>query len=355
MMFLLAPTVRFGFLAVVSGTLGLHAAAPAAPNSTYPPLPEAVASFGAATLDDWLYVYGGHRGERHRYNVEDVSGAFHRLKLSGDGGWERLPDSQPLQGAALVSYVEALYRIGGMAARNQRDAPHDLYSSDLVARFDARRQQWEPLPALPAPRSSHDAAVVGGTLFVVGGWQLRGKDTKPTWHNSVWTFDVSQPARAWAAISQPFKRRGLAAAALGSRLYCLGGMDAEGNTSLAVDVYDPARQSWSAGPELPGGPMKGFGCAATVCGGRLYVSGMKGALYRLASSGDAWEPAGQLEHPRFFHRLVPAVRAGLIALGGEDSEAKRNDLEFIRLAPSQTSLETTSLANPAAPDPAEHP
>jgi len=352
MMHLPTQSVRFGFLAVVSGTLRLHSAAP---DSTYPPLPEAVASFGAATLDGGLYVYGGHRGERHRYNAEDVSGAFHRLDLSGARGWERLPEGQPLQGAALVPHDQALYRIGGMAARNRREAPHDLYSSDIVARFDLRRRQWEPLPGLPAPRSSHDAALVGDTLYVVGGWQLRGQEEKPAWHDAVWTFDVTQPARPWAAIPQPFKRRGLAAAALGSRLYCLGGMDAEGNTSLAVDVYEPARQSWDAGPELPGGTMKGFGCAAAVCGGRLYVSGLKGALYRLATGADAWEPAGALEHPRFFHRLVPAGSHGLIAIGGEDSESKRNDLEFLPVAPLPGPLQPTTRVDPNVEVPALRP
>lgn len=316
---------------MLAGGVSLHASQPATAEQGYPGLPEAVASFGAAALDGWLYVYGGHRGERHRYNAEDVSGTFHRLNLSGGGSWERLPDSQPVQGAALVAQGRMLYRIGGMAAQNRRGETHDLRSSRAVERFAVDGRRWEPLPALPAPRSSHDAAVVADTLYVVGGWQLHGGDTKATWHDSVWAFDLDRPGSAWDAVPQPFKRRGLAAAALGTKLYCLGGMDSEGDTSLAVDVYDTARKTWVAGPELPGGPMKGFGCATAVCAGRLYVSGMKGVLYRLAAGGEAWEAAGQLEHPRFFHRLVPAGPAGLIALGGEDSESKRADLEFLPL------------------------
>jgi hypothetical protein len=32
----------------------------------------------------------------------------------------------------------------------------------------------EDIAPLPAPRSSHDAVVLGNKLYVVGGWQLNG-------------------------------------------------------------------------------------------------------------------------------------------------------------------------------------
>jgi uncharacterized GH25 family protein len=39
----------------------------------YAPLPRAVSSFGAAVVDDWLYVYGGHCGKTHVYSTENVA------------------------------------------------------------------------------------------------------------------------------------------------------------------------------------------------------------------------------------------------------------------------------------------
>src|SRR5262245_4853750 len=36
--------------------------------TTLAPLPETVTSFGAVTDGDWLYVFGGHKGERHEYS-----------------------------------------------------------------------------------------------------------------------------------------------------------------------------------------------------------------------------------------------------------------------------------------------
>src|ERR1700754_5118982 len=67
-------------------------------------LPEPVTSFGAVTTGDYLYVFGGHKGERHDYNAEMVSGSFHRLKLTAGASWEKLPAAQPSQGLPLVAY-----------------------------------------------------------------------------------------------------------------------------------------------------------------------------------------------------------------------------------------------------------
>jgi N-acetylneuraminic acid mutarotase len=322
-------TVPTGLAAAAAVGLGVHADPVSLSDAVFPPLPEAVASFGATTLDDWLYVYGGHRGERHQYNSEDVSGAFHRLNLAKPTAWERLPSSLPLQGAALVAHAHALYRVGGMAAQNGRDEDHDLQSTAAVERYDVRRASWEDLPPLPAPRSSHDAAILGDTLYVGGGWQLHGGDAKATWHESLLSLDLSRPGSAWETHPQPFKRRALALAAVRPKLYCIGGMGADNKTALTVDVFDTVSGAWSPGPDLPAGPMKGFGCSAAPQGDRLYFSGMKGELHRLSAAGDAWEFVGKLHHARFFHRLVSAGTNGLIAVGGEDSESKRADLEFI--------------------------
>ena len=39
---------------------------------SYPPLPQAVSSLGAAVLDGQLYVYGGHAGDEQDFRRPDV-------------------------------------------------------------------------------------------------------------------------------------------------------------------------------------------------------------------------------------------------------------------------------------------
>jgi N-acetylneuraminic acid mutarotase len=308
-------------------------------------MPEAVTSFGAVSRGGWLYVFGGHKGERHQYSADEVSGAFHRLNLTEGKTWEKLPAAEPAQGAPLLADGEFIYRIGGMAAQNRKGQKHDLRSKSLVARYDVKRGHWEELASLPQPRSSHDAALIGRKLYAGGGWQLPGGTNKAIWHDTLLELDLSDRDAAWKAIPQPFKRRGLAVAALGSKLYFLGGMDSQNKPSLEVDIYDTRSGQWSKGPELPAGSMKGFGCSAIAQNGRLFFSGKKGELYQLSAAGGAWELVGKLQHPRFFHRLVPAGATQLVAAGGEDDESKRNDLELLTPSPRPlpTAQSTTAL------------
>lgn len=290
-------------------------------------LPEATSSFGAAAADGWLYVYGGHISPTHSYSTSAVSGHFARRRLSDDGTWETLPAGPPAQGLNLAAYQGRIYRVGGMQPRNEPAAPSDTHSLDAVARFDPGSGAWEALPPLPAPRSSHDVVVVGTRLFVLGGWNLRGRGQSTEWPASMDTLDLAAARPAWTSVPQPFKRRALVAAAHGDRIYVIGGFDEQSRVVRGVDVYDAARGTWSAGPALPGGPMNGFGPAAAVVNGRLIVSVDDGSLHRLRTDGSGWEPIGQAS-PRIVHRLVPDGDRVLI-LGGARGGANLDLVESL--------------------------
>ncbi len=322
--------------------------------SALAPLPETITSFGAATSDGWLYAFGGHKGERHDYSAEMVSGSFQRLKLSDGQAWEKLPSAAPGQGLALVAYDGELYRVGGMAARNHEAkqdklAKQKLYSLSLVQRFNPHDQRWENMTSLPSPRSSHDAVVLGSKLYVAGGWDLSGSVGKPVWQTNALVLDLDQPQSGWREFPQPFQRRGLALAALGTQVFCIGGMDSDNQPTAAVEIYDTATGLWSKGPDLPDGKYKGFSCSAIAQDGHIYVAALQGDLLRLSADERSWEVVGHLEQPRMAYRLVTAGKSQLIALGGEDGEEEKiPGLEL--LTPSAkplpaTPTETASLHN----------
>jgi hypothetical protein len=302
---------------------------------TLAPLPEAVTSFGAVTVGDWIHVCGGHRGERHDYTSETVSGSFHRLRWSGPAGgvWERLAPVEPAQGAPLVAFGSKIHRTGGMAARNRSGEPTDLHSKATVWSYDCAHVSagWQAGPPMPEPRSSHDAVVEGGALYVGGGWQLAGKPSAGRWLDAVWRLDLGKAGAAWESIPQPFRRRALAMAAANGRIYFLGGIDAEGEPSSAVDVLDTGNGQWSRGPDLPDGPMKGFGFSALALGGKVYASGLSGDVLELGPGDAEWRVVARLGSPRFFHRWVTAGNSHLVALGGEGNGAKLAQLEVVRV------------------------
>lgn len=295
------------------------------------PLPEAVTSFGAAVSGGRLFIYGGHTGERHVYTADKVSGALYALELRAGAAWESLPRSLAAQGTGLVAHGGKLYRAGGMAAQNLPGEKTNLRSLDSVARFDPATLSWEELPPLPAPRSSHDVAVIGDKFYVGGGWVLGGGMGSGRYHDTTAVLDLAARQPAWSEIPQPFQVRAHALAALGSRLFFLGGMTGSNQTTLAVEVLDTATGKWSSGPALPRGKLQGFGNSACVAGGRLYISGLSGEVHRLAADESGWETVAKLRQRRFFHRLIALDDATLLALGGEDEEGKIRDLEIVRL------------------------
>ena len=255
-------------------------------------MPEPVTSFGATVSDGWLYVYGGNTGQAHEFNRECVKGDFFRLPMPAGVAWEKLPGGLHLLSCPLVSDEGKVIRIGGMTAQNEKGAKSDLRSTDEVVRFDPATQQWDALPKLPESRSSHDAAILDHTLYVGGGWNITGGEDEgsPTkWHDTMLTLDLRAPEQGWHAQPQPFQRRAVAAAAQGGRVWFIGGIDRHDDLSSAVDWFEPATGQWGKGPELPSEAMAGFGAAACVQSGKLYVSPLSG---KAAHAQRRWHEMG---------------------------------------------------------------
>lgn len=278
-----------------------------------PTLPEAISSFGACRSGGWLYVFGGHVGRAHAHSRDNVVGSFHRLNLADGASWQALPGGPALQGTALVADREGvLYRIGGMTARNAAGAPPDLHSTASVARFDPRLGIWQETTPLPEPRSSHDAAVLGNHLYVVGGWHLHG-DEDGSWHRTAWVANLAEQPLRWQPLPSPGEpRRAAALATLCGQLVLLGGMDDDGMLA-SVRTLDPAAGTWSEGPPLPG---PAFGTAAIAVGDRLFASVMDGRMFAWNGVDTTWTEVARLETPRIFHRLAALDDRQLLVLGG---------------------------------------
>lgn len=316
-----------------------------AANETPPELPLPVASFGAvSTPDGALYFYGGHSGKRHKYNRDEVHGDLFRWKAGVDR-WEALAKDEPAQGASLVTAKGGVIRIGGMAARNAKGEKQDLWSSETAARYDVASQEWVPLPKLPQRRSSHDSIVCGDVLYVIGGWRMEG-ESDSVWHDTYLTLDLTKPDAVWESHPQPFKRRALAVQAIGSKVYAIGGMTDENETTSAVSVLDTKTGVWSDGPALPAEKIGGFGFAAVAHEGRLFSSGVTGRLLELR--GGTWVAVAKLAHPRYFHRLLSGGTGKIIAIGGESGEGVKAAPEIIPV-PSVDSAPLPEEPAPAKP------
>jgi uncharacterized GH25 family protein len=316
-------------------TLVIDAPNPPAVSASFAPMPQPASSFGAVASDNWLYLYGGHIADTHSYSLESVSGQFHRLSLADHKTWETLPGGPPLQGLNLAAWHGKIYRVGGMMPHNKAGEDADVRSVADCACFDPATSRWTAMPPLPEPRSSHDIAVIGDQLWVVGGWNLTGGTSNAHWLETALSLDLAVSQPRWKSIPQPFKRRALIAASCAGKLYAIGGFMTESAPSPRVDILDPTTGTWSAGPALPGPDRNGFGPAACNLAGNLYVSVADGTLYRLDQTGTTWDAVAKTT-PRIVHRLAPNG-SNILVIGGA---AKQKQLSLIESVP----VETTSTA-----------
>jgi N-acetylneuraminic acid mutarotase len=218
-----------------------------------------------------------------------------------------------------------------MIPKNEPGQPADTFSTRECAAFDPKAGKWQPLPDLPAGRSSHDVVVVNDTLVVVGGWDQKGKGEKPTWHDTTLTLDLKAKDARWQSVPQPFKRRALTAAAVGTKVYVIAGLGAE-KTDRQVDILDVATGKWATGPKLPGDDRVAFSPAATVVDNRLVVNTNAGPVYRLNDAADGWEQVGDAAASRHVARLVPHGKEHVVLIGGAGGGGNVAEVEVIRLA-----------------------
>jgi YHS domain-containing protein/N-acetylneuraminic acid mutarotase len=307
----------------------LLASASFAADPTYPPLPKAVSSFGAVADGGFVYVYGGHAGTPHTYSTETELGTFHRIPVGGGKAWEELPGGPGLLGMNLAALDGKIYRVGGTVAKNKPGEKAELVSVPDVEAFDPKAKAWTPSVPLPAARSSHDVVAVGTRLIVVGGWEMR-TGGKPAWADTALVLDTSAKSPKWEAVPQPFKRRALTAAALGARVYVIGGLTETGESVRKVDVFNVASGKWADGPEFPGGDRAGFSPAACEVGGTIYLTTADKSVLRLSDKGDAWEKVGTTDEPRYVHRLAPVSEKAFVAIAGATPKGSLASVELIK-------------------------
>lgn len=175
------------------------------------------------------------------------------------------------------------------------------YWCDRVDWFDAAANRWESLAALPMPRGDAPTAVVGETLYVLGG----GGDGPAV--ASVLAYENEK----WStpdAMTLPAPRRSSATAVVGDTIFLFGGLAGTGTdfASLTSTVWaKPAKGRWEVRAPLPG-PAR-FGAAIGAVNGVILLAGgctvSAGQVINLDDilaydpERDSWWTLGRLPQP----------------------------------------------------------
>jgi N-acetylneuraminic acid mutarotase len=177
--------------------------------------------------------------------------------------------------------------------------------------------RWEVAMPMPTPRQEVAVAALGDRIFVIGGF---GANAEP-----VGTVEVFEPATGrWETRAPlPAPSHHAAAAVAGGRLFVVGGYTGgrvDWTPQSTVYEYDAARDSWATRTPLPS--ARGA-LAAAVLDGRLHAVGGSGA--RVTNVHEMYDPAADrwtrlrpMPTARD-HLAAVAFQGKLWALGGRSS------------------------------------
>ena len=179
-------------------------------------------------------------------------------------------------------------------------------------------QGWGTGVSLPACRRAAACALVGESLYVVGGWD--GKEAC----KSAFVFRQRQGQGrgdwGWQAIASLLHRRqALGCAVLHQKLYAVGGYDGIANLK-SVERYDAASDSWLAVADMT---CSRRGCAAVAVNGHLLAIGGSdsAAIHSSVESYNMYSNVWSIISPMASPRRLPAaavVKGKVIVVGGWD-------------------------------------
>ncbi|KAM6946110.1 LOW QUALITY PROTEIN: kelch-like protein 36 [Aplochiton taeniatus] len=232
--------------------------------------------------------------------------------------YHRKPSAQPLLQTgrtALRGGVERLLLVGGEVSERGEELSAD------VCWLDEENGGWGVETQLPAQRSHHCLAVLGGFIYAAGGSSSRDNGGDAAC-NLLYRYDPRH--NLWTKGAPMNQRRvDFYLGAVGDCLIAVGGRNDSGALS-SVEVYRPAEDCWSYTAALP---RFTYGHAGTDHQGMVFISGghdyqigpyRRDALsYDPARPADGWRERPPMARSRGWHCMASLHRL-VYAIGGSD-------------------------------------
>uniref|UniRef100_A0A8C5D3I3 Kelch-like protein 36 n=1 Tax=Gouania willdenowi TaxID=441366 RepID=A0A8C5D3I3_GOUWI len=245
-------------------------------------------------------------------------------------GYHATVSAQPLLQSgrnALRGGVEGLLLVGGEVSERGQEL------SANVCRLDEGTGCWEVEAELPAQRSHHSLAVLGGFIFTAGGSSSRDNGGGAAC-DLLHRYDPRH--KQWTQCCPMNHRRvDFFLGAVGGRLIAVGGRN-DGGALFTVEVYSPAEDCWSPVAPLP---RFTYGHAGTVHQGVVYISGghdsQIGPYRRDVLSYDpllddeGWVQRRPMSRARGWHCMA-SLQHCIYAIGGSDDSEDTTERFDIR-------------------------
>jgi N-acetylneuraminic acid mutarotase len=238
-----------------------------------------------------------------------------------DSSWSQCAQLRTARyGSAAAVVGGSIIVIGGQSGSQACYGTDDCVAVGAVEKYSPNSNSWSAGVAMPTARWDLGAAALGGRVYAVGGrrraWVGGGRALR--------TVEVYTPATdRWsvaAPLLQPVDRA--VVVALDGKLYVIGGAQAPYAELKTVQIYEPKTDSWSMGPPLPEARA---GAAGVATDHTIYVVGGSGDLGvrgtafaytpEVGKTPAAWRRVSSMPTARD-GLCVAAVDGRLVAAGG---------------------------------------
>ena len=234
-----------------------------------------------ATIDNKLYVFGGYTNTTFtptkRVDVYDPT----------SDTWTQISEMPlPTTHSGCTVVGRDVYLAGGYPI--QSDGSGQTFSTNQVWKFNVDSRTWTQLANLPSPRGGGGMTATDGKLHF-----LAGADAARIDRADHWVLDLNGGTSWTAAAPIPTLRNHLALTALNGKMYAIGGQqnqDAAEIPQSAVEIYDPATNTWSAGATMPFGRSH-INAAVLIIGNRIVTLGGETTFNNSVANVSAYDPA----------------------------------------------------------------
>ena len=142
---------------------------------------------------------------------------------------------------------------------------------------------------------------VGGQVVIIGGRES----------DSALAKTLVMEGEGWREISSMVVARQFhACAEFSDKIYSIGGETVTGDLLSSVEIYDPATNEWSEGPELPEGIKTGqalnFQSSLYLLAG-VGATGTNTQMFKLSGEGLGWETVPGVGVDEQMRSVFPAL------------------------------------------------
>ncbi len=166
--------------------------------------------------------------------------------------WTRLadmPEAISHAGTVYDSATNTIWMLGGFVG------PENAPAINHVWKYSITSNTWTAGPAMPSGTGAEAVVLVGRTIHVISGL-TRNSSNAFVNTNEHWTMSLDNPGVWSNAAAMPTPRNHAGFVTLNGLIYVVGGQDVKNETtgnSAAMEVYNPATDSWTRLASLPQG------------------------------------------------------------------------------------------------------